>query len=190
VFFFFFQKIEFLFLFVVKVKILHNHNNNSLRVGVSQDAFRLVSVVSNSSVLSGANFASVGGVEVIGFCCVPVTINRDKTRSRGSRNKSKNRFEGVSVVTSGARLSCTNFASVGGVEVIGFSSVVVTVDCGESRSRSCAYVKSVTFRLVSVVSNSSVLSCANFASVGGVEVITSGSVEISVNRDNRKRSVS
>jgi len=95
-------------------------------------------VVSSSSLLRSSNFASVSGIEVIVLSSVPVSVDWDETRKRSSSGESKNRLESVSVVSNGARLSCSNFASVSGIEVIALSWVPVTVHWSESRGRSCA----------------------------------------------------
>jgi len=145
-------------------------------------------VVSNSSLLCGSDFAGVSGIEVIGLASVIVTIDWYEPRSRGRRSESKNRLESETVVSSSTRLSCTNFACVSGIEVIFRSRVPVSVNWSETRRLSCAQVESVTFRSISVVSGSTSLSCTDFASVSGIEVIVRGTVEVTENRGDRKRS--
>jgi len=98
-------------------------------------------VVTNSALLSGADFTSVGSVEVIVVGWVKVAVHRDETRSRSNANESQNTFELVSVVSRGTRLSGTDFTSVGGVEVIVLGRVPVAVDSSEARSRCASHVE-------------------------------------------------
>jgi len=169
---------------IVRGTIEVTENRDYWKWGETQNTFRGVSVVSNGSLLSSSNFGSVGGIEMIALSCVPVTVNWNRSTSGVGVEVTQDTFARVSVVSNGSLLSGSDFTSIVGVEVILGSTVEIPINWNHSRERVGGNMPVIGFALISVVSNSTVLSGTDFSRISGIEMVVAGGVPVTVNRNN------